>query len=114
MQYLLVGLALATFYLVLLALSEHVGFAVSYAIAAAALVGLITVYIAGATTSRKSAAGIGAGLAASHAALYAILLSEDYALLYGSLLIFAILAALMLATRKLRWDKVGLADAEQP
>lgn len=74
------GLALATFYLVLLALSEHVG----------------------------------AGLAASYTALYAILLSEDYALLYGSLLIFAILATLMLATRKLRWNKVGRADAEQP
>jgi inner membrane protein len=107
MQYLLVGLALATFYLLLLALSEHVGFAVSYAIAAAALVTLITVYIAGATTNRKAAAGIGAALAASYAALYVILLSEDYALLYGSLLLFVILATLMLATRRLDWARVG-------
>ena len=52
MQYLLVGLALATFYLLLLALSEHVGFGASYAVAAAALVALITAYVAGATTNR--------------------------------------------------------------
>jgi inner membrane protein len=107
MQYLLVGLALATFYLLLLALSEHVGFAVSYAIAAAALVTLITAYIAGATTNRNSAAGIGAALAASYGALYVILLSEDYALLYGSLLLFVTLATLMLATRRLNWARVG-------
>jgi inner membrane protein len=107
MQYLLVGLALATFYLLLLALSEHVGFGVSYAVAAAALVALITAYIAGVAPNRKSAAGIGSALAASYAALYVILLSEDYALLYGSLLLFVILATLMLTTRRLDWGKVA-------
>jgi inner membrane protein len=107
MQYLLVGLALATFYLLLLALSEHIGFAASYGLAAAALIALITTYIAGATNDRKSALGIGVALAASYGALYAILLSEDYALLFGSLLLFAILAGLMLATRRLDWSKVG-------
>jgi inner membrane protein len=89
-----------------------VGFAIAYAIAAAALVALITMYIAGATTSRKSAVGIGAAFAVSYGALYVILLSEDYALLYGSLLIFAILATLMLATRKLDWEKVGREHSE--
>jgi inner membrane protein len=107
MQYLLVGLALATFYLLLLALSEHVGFALSYAIAAGALVALITAYIAGATTNRRSAVGIGAALSASYAALYLILVSDDNALLFGSLLLFAILATLMLATRRLDWTRVG-------
>lgn len=107
MQYLMVGVALATFYLLLLALSEHFGFGVSYAVAASALVALITSYIAGATSSRKSAASIGMALAASYAALYVILLSAEYALLYGSVLLFGILAALMLATRRLDWARVG-------
>jgi inner membrane protein len=107
MQYLMVGVALATFYLLLLALSEHIGFGVSYAVAASALVTLITLYIAGATSSRKSAASIGMALAASYGALYVILLSEDYALLYGALLLFGILAVLMLATRRLDWARVG-------
>ena len=107
MQYLLVGLALATFYLLLLALSEHIGFGFSYAVAAAALVALVTIYIAGATKHRRAAFAIGAALAITYGILYVILLSEDYALLFGSLLLFAILAALMLATRRLDWSKVG-------
>jgi inner membrane protein len=89
------------------ALSEHVGFGGSYAIAAAALVALITAYIAGATGNARAAAGIGAALAASYGVLYVILLSQDYALLFGSLLLFVILAALMLATRRLDWAKIG-------
>jgi inner membrane protein len=107
MQYLLVGFALATFYLLLLALSEHVGFAASYALAATALIVLVTTYIAGATTNRTAALSIGAALAVAYAALYLILLSDDYALLYGALLLFLILAALMLATRRLDWENVG-------
>jgi inner membrane protein len=107
MQYLLVGLALATFYLLLLALSEHIGFAVSYGLAAAALVAVITTYIAGATNNRLAAFAIGAALASTYGVLYVILLSEDYALLFGSLLLFVILTALMVATRRLDWSKVG-------
>ena len=110
MQYLLVGLALATFYLLLLALSEHLGFGASYGVAAAALVALITAYLAGATTNRNAAVAIGAALAASYGILYVILLSEDYALLFGSLLMFVILAVLMLATRRLEWSKIGQED----
>lgn len=107
MQYLLVGLALAIFYLLLLALSEHLGFVIAYTIAAAALVALITTYIAGATSNRRAAAWIGAALAASYAVLYVILLSEDYALLFGSFLLFTVLSALMLATRRLDWAALG-------
>jgi len=113
MQYLLVGLGLSTFYLLLLALSEHVGFAASYAVAATALVALITTYLAGATNNRRATTVIGAALAASYAILYVILLSQDYALLFGSLLLFAILATLMLSTRRLDWAKVGRAESGQ-
>ena len=61
MQYLLVGLALATFYLLLLALSEHVGFAAAYTIAAAALICLITAYIGGSTTPSRGLDRSGVG-----------------------------------------------------
>jgi inner membrane protein len=113
MQYLLVGLALATFYLLLLALSEHIGFALSYAVAAAALVALITTYITGASNNPHAAFAIGAALASTYGILYVILLSEDYALLFGSLLLFVILAALMIATRRLDWSKVGRENTGQ-
>jgi inner membrane protein len=113
MQYLLVGLALATFYLLLLAFSEHIGFALSYALAAGALVALISTYISGATNNRRAASGIGAALAASYGLLYVILLSQDYALLFGSLLLFAVLAALMLATRRLDWANIRREESER-
>jgi inner membrane protein len=42
-----------------------------------------------------------------------ILLSQDYALLFGSLLLFVILAALMLATRRLDWAHIGREEPQE-
>lgn len=103
MQYLLVGLALATFFLLLLALSEHVGFALAYALAAAGLVLLVTYYVAGVAASRRVAAAVGGGLAAGYGLLYAILASEEHALLLGALTVSVALAALMITTRRVDW-----------
>jgi inner membrane protein len=36
--------------------------------------------------------------------LFMLVLSESYALLIGAIALFAVLATVMLATRKLRWD----------
>ncbi|HKX37183.1 MAG TPA: cell envelope integrity protein CreD, partial [Burkholderiales bacterium] len=44
-QYALVGLALAMFFLLLVALSEHIAFTTAYAIATLACVGVITIYL---------------------------------------------------------------------
>jgi len=57
--------------------------------------------------NRRTAAAMGAALAVCYGVPYVILLSEDCALLFGSLLLFVILAGLMLATRRLDWSKVG-------
>jgi inner membrane protein len=107
MQYLMVGMALALFYLLLLALSEHVVFDLAYAISATTLVGLITVYLSGVLRRLRLAVGAGAGLATLYTLLYWILRSEDYSLLMGALLLFGVLAILMLATRKIDWTQVG-------
>jgi inner membrane protein len=107
MQYLMVGLALAMFYLLLLALSEHMTFELAYGISAGALVGLITAYLSGALRDRRLAIGAGAGLGTLYTMLYWILRSEDYSLLMGSLLLFGILAILMLATRRVDWANVA-------
>jgi inner membrane protein len=107
MQYLMVGLALALFYLLLLALSEHLVFDLAYAASAGALVGLITVYLSGALRSLRLALGAGAGLATLYTMLYWILRSEDYSLLMGALLLFAVLAILMTTTRRVDWSLVG-------
>ncbi len=51
-------------------------------------------------------AAFGAALAALYATLYALLSAEDYALLAGSLLLFGLLAAAMIATRGVDWYRV--------
>jgi inner membrane protein len=107
MQYLMVGLALALFYLLLLALSEHLSFELAYVASASALVALITVYLSGALRSPRLALGVGAGLATLYTMLYWILRSEDYSLLMGSLLLFGLLTVLMLATRRVDWGGVA-------
>ena len=106
MQYLMVGLALALFYLLLLALSEHLSFDTAYSISAGSLVGLITVYLTGVLRRLTLALGAGAGLATLYGLLYWILRSEDYSLLMGALLLFGVLATLMIATRHIDWSNV--------
>jgi inner membrane protein len=108
-QYGLVGLALALFFLLLLSFSEHIGFAAAYALSAVACVGLITYYVTHVLGSRTHGMGFGAALGALYALLYAILGSEDYALLTGSVLVFAILALVMVLTRRVNWSGVGAA-----
>jgi inner membrane protein len=112
MQYLMVGLALALFYLLLLALSEHVNFDIAYGVSAGALVALITVYLTGVLKRWTLALGAGAGLATLYTMLYWILRSEDYSLLMGALLLFGVLAILMMATRRVDWSSVGRLGRE--
>jgi inner membrane protein len=107
MQYLMVGMALALFYLLLLALSEHMTFDRAYAISAGALVALITIYLTGVLRRIGLAVGAGAGLATLYTMLYWILRSEDYSLLMGALLLFGVLATLMIATRRIDWANVS-------
>ena len=112
MQYLMVGMALALFYLLLLALSEHLSFDLAYGVSAGALVALITTYLSGVLRSVRLALGAGAGLTTLYAMLYWILRSEDYSLLMGALLLFGVLTVLMLATRRVDWSKVGRRDEQ--
>lgn len=106
-QYGLVGLALALFFLLLLSLSEHLGFALAYAISAAASVLLIGYYVVPILGSVRNAGGFSAALAGLYGLLYGILSSEDYALLTGSLVVFGVLALVMVLTRRVNWTKFG-------
>ena len=106
-QYLLVGLALAIFFLLLLGLSEHIAFGIAYVAASVACIGLLGFYLAHVLRSRARGIGFAAMLGLLYAALYGLLLSEDNALVLGSGLLFAILAAVMIATRKVDWYLVA-------
>ncbi len=107
MQYLLVGLALAIFFLLLIALSEHLSFVLAYGVSAAACIGLIAFYLAGALGGARQGFAFGAGLTGLYGVLYGVLLSEDNSLLMGSLLLFLALGATMLATRRVDWYRLS-------
>ena len=102
-QYGLVGLAIAIFFLLLVSLGERLPFGLAYLCAATACIGLIGVYLAAVLRSTARGLGFAAMLATLYAALYGLLASEDNALLLGAGLLFVILAAIMLATRKVDW-----------
>ncbi|WP_193100142.1 cell envelope integrity protein CreD [Burkholderia sp. Z1] len=108
-QYTLVGLSLALFFLLLLSLSEHIAFGYAYLAASSACIGLLGFYLSFVLQSVKRGATFAALLALLYAALYGLLLSEDNALMLGSLLLFAILAGIMTLTRRVDWYSLGAA-----
>lgn len=111
LQYLLVGLALAIFFLLLIALSEHVPFGIAYAISSLACATLIGVYLSGALGQQKLGGQFGAGILLLYGILYGVLLSEDNALLMGAALLFAALGVTMLSTRRIDWYHAVLSPA---
>jgi inner membrane protein len=107
LQYAMAGLALSTFFLLLLALAEHLGFGLSYALAAIACVALLSAYMRPALQSARRTAWFTGLLLGLYALLYGLLQSEDHALLIGALALFALLATAMLLTRRIDWYRFG-------
>ena len=106
-QYLFIGCALVVFYLLLLSLSEHLAFGLSYLIAASAVVVLIFAYARTMLVKESRAALCGLGLGATYGLLYVILREETLALLAGSWALFALLALVMFLTRRVNWNTIG-------
>lgn len=109
-QYLLVGMALSLFFLLLLSLSEHLPFLASYLIAAGAAAAVLTQYAAAMLGGWRRGAAFGGGIALLYGALYVLLSREQTALVIGTVLLFAVLAAVMTLTRKLDWYRLGGGD----
>lgn len=104
-QYVFVGLALIIFYLVLLGLSEHLGFETAYALASVATSLLIGIYAMSAFKSFFKGATLFFVLALIYGLLYLLLRVEDYAMLIGSLAAFSLLSIVMFATRNVDWGR---------
>jgi inner membrane protein len=106
-QYLLVGAALCLFYLLLLSLSEHIGFGFAYLAAAIGTIVVIGMYAGHVLGGLGQGVRMVAGLSLLYGFLYVLLQLEDYALLVGSISLFLILAAVMWATRRVDWYAIG-------
>ena len=96
------------FYLLLLSLSEHFGFDRAYLASTTAVILLISGYAQAILRSLRLGITVGAVLALLYGYLYVILQLESYALLMGSVGLFATLAAAMYFTRKIDWYAIRL------
>ncbi len=110
-EYLLMGAALILFFVLLLAFAEVIGFTPAYILASAAIAGLNTAYSSAVLASWRRAAFIGGLLIGLYAVLYILLSLEAFALLIGSVLLFAALAGVMYATRRIDWGAKANAEA---
>jgi inner membrane protein len=102
-EYLLMGAGLILFFVLLLAFAEVIGFLPAYVLASAAIAGLDTAYSAAVLNSWRRAGFIGGLLVGLYAVLYILLSLDAFSLLIGSLLLFAALAGVMYATRRIDW-----------
>jgi inner membrane protein len=102
-QYLLVGLALSLFFLLLLSLSEQMAFETAYAAAATACAMLLGFYASSMLGRLLSGVLFGLGIALLYGLLYVLLQMEQNALVIGSVMLFVGLAVVMTLTRRIDW-----------
>ena len=102
-QYVLVGIAQIIFYLLLLSLSERIGFDFSFLIAGVATVLLLSANAEWVFASRKQGVRTLAIFTMLYALIYMLLRLEDNALLVGAIASFMTLASAMYYTRNIDW-----------
>jgi len=112
-QYLLIGLAISLFYLLLLAVSEVAPFAWAYGSASLGIISAITLYsksILGAA-HKMAPYTIGGLLVVLYAYLYILLQLEDLSLLFGAIGLFIVLSLIMYMTRHIDWYNEQIVTA---
>jgi inner membrane protein len=102
-QYILVGFAVLVFYLLLLSISEQLGFNVAYLISALSVLIMILLYSRTFLKTWLHAFIQTLILTFSFGFIYVLMQLETYALLAGSIGLFAVLALTMFVTRKINW-----------
>ncbi len=107
MHYILVGLAISIFYILLLSLSEHFGFNKAYLVSSLTIIGLIGTYSLSILETKKLAGILSIILTAIFSFVFIILQLEDFALLAGSIGLLIVLASVMYYSRNIDWNNVG-------
>jgi inner membrane protein len=102
-QYILVGAALIVYYTLLLSLSEHISFNVSYLIASGCTTALVGLYVFAILKNSRITLLFGGLLTFFYLFIFVIIQLQDYSLLVGSIGLFVLVAALMYVSRKVNW-----------
>ncbi|HCB1738887.1 cell envelope integrity protein CreD [Citrobacter sp. RHBSTW-00696] len=112
MQYLLVGLSLVMFYLLLLALSEHIGFTAAWI--TASLVGALMngVYLQAILQGWRNSILFTVALLGLDGVMWVLLRSQDSSLLLGTGVLLFALCGVMFLTRHLDWHSLAQPKAK--
>jgi inner membrane protein len=110
-QYILVGFSLCLFYLLLLSLSEQIGFNYAYLIASIGITIMISGYAKAIFKNNQLTLILLAVISLLYGFLFILLQLQDYALLMGSIGLFLILGSVMYFSRKIDW--YGLSNKLQ-
>lgn len=113
MHYVFIGLAITIFYILLLSLSEHLGFNIAYMLSSWAIIGLVCTYAASILETKYLALVLSGILCAIFGFIFVILQLEDFALLAGSIGLLFVLASVMYYSRNIDWNNVGKIMTEQ-
>jgi inner membrane protein len=102
-QYLLIGLAQAIFYLLLLAFSEHIGFVGAFIVSAGATIMATAGYAGAVFGHRKYILRTGVAFGIVYGLLFVLMRLQDFALMIGALTSFIAIAGTMFLTRNMNW-----------
>jgi inner membrane protein len=103
-QYALLGLSLSLFSLLLLSLSEPIGYTAGYIVSAGLVLVQSSLYTAAVARRAVPALVFAAIQACLFAFIYVLIDLETYSLLIGALALFSIVSALMLLTQRVNWS----------
>jgi inner membrane protein len=103
LQYILIGLALVIFYTLLLSISEFIHFDIAYAIAAIAVITMITLYAKQLFNNTRASMITGSLLTLQYLFIFVLIRLEDFALLVGTIGLFIVLALIMYFSRNIDW-----------
>lgn len=112
-QYILVGLAMVIFYVMLLAMAEHIGFDFAFLLSALATTLLISWYVGNALGQKNGSLIMGAILGITYTIIFLVLKEQEYALLAGSIIAFLAIAITMFTTRNIDWSNSGNHKEQQ-
>jgi inner membrane protein len=104
-QYILVGFALIIFYLLLLSISEYIGFNLAYLFSCFGTIGLISIYTGSVFADKKIMFSFAGFLSLIYLFIFLLIQLEDGALLIGSIGLFIILSLVMYASKKINWTE---------
>jgi inner membrane protein len=102
-QYGLLGLSLSLFSLLLLSLSEPIGYTLGYWVSAGLVLLQSSIYTAAVARRIMPALVFALMLGSLFAFLYVLLGLETYSLLIGTLALFVVISVLMILTQRIRW-----------